>query len=74
MPARDYVVCKFQPDTIKNEEKVVKGLVSPSCGPHNDIISFFGPLLKKLADPCTTVYANLFFVYFILLCLKLLQT
>ena len=27
--ARDYVVCKFQPDTIKNEEKVVMGLVLP---------------------------------------------
>ena len=28
VPAREYVVCKFQPDTNKNEEKVVKGLVS----------------------------------------------
>ena len=23
------------------------------CGPPNDIISFFGPLLKKFSDPCT---------------------
>ena len=24
-----------------------------SCGPSNDIISLFGPRLKKFADPCT---------------------
>ena len=27
-----------------------------SCGPPNDIISFFGPLLKKFADPWSMVF------------------
>ena len=27
-----------------------------SCGPPNDIISFFGPRLKKFADLCLLVY------------------
>ena len=27
-----------------------------SCGPPNDIVSFFGPRLKKFADPCPPIH------------------